>query len=292
MDPMAVLRVLWRHKMIAAPFVVLTFVAFVVALFFGPRSYEASSTYAMITPQVPSPQEVEANPDLAFESDNPYLRSADPTLALQAARTRLQSAEVTESLQAAGLSTDFTVGTGLATSAQILTITASSATAEVAVATAVQLGKDLQEQIREVQVVAGGSERFLISVQAIDTPTSASERISSRLRNAVVVGMGSLVLLFGAVSLADFVDRRRNPRPTAEEPPPPRPTAAEPPPRPVHADAYAAPRINGRPPHRELAPRNGLRTPVRRENGQLPPVWPPQHPVPNRPSVDPRGPQA
>jgi hypothetical protein len=210
MDPMSVLRILWRHKLVALPFVVLTIALFTGALFFGPRAYQATASYAMITPSLPSAIEIESSPALGAATDNPYLRSADPTLVLQVGKTRLSSEESVRTLQSEGLSTDFVVGSGLSTSAQILTITANAESPEVAVRSAQRLGEILDDQIRQVQLVNGASERYLITVQTINEATGAAERVSSRLRNAAVAGIGGVVLLIAAVATARVLDERRS----------------------------------------------------------------------------------
>ncbi|MGB3771530.1 MAG: hypothetical protein WBA00_10325 [Rhodococcus sp. (in: high G+C Gram-positive bacteria)] len=217
---MAVVRILWRHKLVALPFVILTAALFLGALLFGPRAYQATSSFAMITPSLPSPLEIEQNPELASATDNPYLRSSDPTLVLQVGKTRLSSDEAITSLQSDGLSTDFTVGQGLSTSAQILSVTSNAADPDVAVASVRRLGEILDEQIRDVQMVNGASQRYLITVQPINEATGATERISSRLRNAAVAGIGGLVLLIAAVAVARSVDESRR---TAAAPVPPEP---------------------------------------------------------------------
>lgn len=210
MDPMAVVRVVWRHKFIALPFAVIAVGLFVGALLFGPRAYQASASYAMITPSLPGPLEVDANPALAEKINNPYLRSSDPTLVLEVGKTRLSSEQVADTLVDEGLSTEYTVGQGLNTSSQILVITAGAATPDVAVATAGRLGELLQQQILEAQIASGASPEYVVSIQPINVPTGAVERVSSRLRNAAVAGIGGLVLFVGALSLARAIDRRRN----------------------------------------------------------------------------------
>lgn len=219
MDPMTVVRIVWRHKYIALPFAVLAGALVVGALFFGPRAYQASSSYAMITPSLPSDLAIDADPELGARADNPYLRSTDPTLVLEVGRTRLSSEDVGSILENEGLSTEFTVGQGLATTAQILTITASAPDPAVAVATAARLGELLSVQVRDAQSVNGASPEFMITIQPINIPTGAVERVSSRLRNAAVAGIGGIVLLVGAISVARALDdRRRTPSKPPVEP--------------------------------------------------------------------------
>ncbi|MBY6436597.1 chain-length determining protein [Rhodococcus kroppenstedtii] len=220
MDPMTVVRVLWHHKWVALPFALTAIALSVGALFFGPRTYQATSTFAMITPALPSPTAIQADPRLAALTDNPYLRSTDPTLALEAARTRLSSGDAATTLTDEGLSTQFAVGQGTAASSQILAITADAADPDVAVATAIRLGELLDREIRDVQTVNGASEEFTITVQPLTVPTGATEKVSSRLRTAAVAGIGGLVLLVCAVSIARGVEAHRAARVSTTAPTP------------------------------------------------------------------------
>lgn len=215
MDPHAALRTLLRHKWVALPFVVLTVALFAGALFFGPRVYQATSSYAMITPAVPGTVGVPGLPESTAIADNPYLRSADPTLVLQVGKTRLASDEVTGMLRSENLSTDFVVASGPATSTQILTVTAEAADPAVAVRTAQRLGEILDQQIRQVQLVNGASDTSLITVQTINRASTATEKVSGRLRTSAVAGLGGVVLLIAAISVAralDPTDRAGRPR--------------------------------------------------------------------------------
>ena len=110
MDPISVIKTLWRHKWVAMPVVVLTIAACVYVMFFAQRSYQASMTYALITPKVPTAMELETSPQLAkVNGDNPYLRSPDNTLLSQVLITKLGAHETAEALQEQGLGTEYTV---------------------------------------------------------------------------------------------------------------------------------------------------------------------------------------
>ncbi len=78
MTPVSVLKILWRHKVPMISVLVLTLFAAAYVFFYAPRSYMASTVYVLVTPRVPTVEEMRTDPALAAaNSDNPYLRSAD-----------------------------------------------------------------------------------------------------------------------------------------------------------------------------------------------------------------------
>lgn len=213
MDPFFVLKTLWSHKLVAVPMVIFILVGSGYAFFFGPRSYESSSAYVLLSPGMPTEGELLANPTLVEQADNPYLRSVDPSLAAQVVIARLGSQEVAQQLQDEGLSVDYAVlpasefGSG-----QIIRISASASNPELAVATTSRLGEMLADELESIQVVKGADQRFLMTPQPINLPGAAVERMSSRLRTVAMVGIGGIVLLFGAISLARAIEMGRNSR--------------------------------------------------------------------------------
>lgn len=210
MDPFYIVKTLWSHKLIAIPLVMLVIAASGYAFFFGPRSYESSSAYVLLTPGLPTEGEILTNPSLAGKSDNPYLRSVDPSLAAQVVTARLGSQEVAQKLQDEGLSTEYAVlpasefGSG-----QILRVSASANEPEKAVATTIRLGELLSEELRSIQDIKGADDRYMMTAQAINPPGVPIERMSSRLRSVIMVGIGGVVLVFGAISLVQAMESRR-----------------------------------------------------------------------------------
>ena len=61
MDPISVLKTLWRHKWAALPMALLTIVACVYVMFFAQRTYEATMTYALLSPKTPTEAELRAS---------------------------------------------------------------------------------------------------------------------------------------------------------------------------------------------------------------------------------------
>ncbi|MBT2537818.1 Wzz/FepE/Etk N-terminal domain-containing protein [Arthrobacter sp. ISL-69] len=220
MDPISVIKTLWRHKWVAMPVVVLTIAACVYVMFFAGRSYQASMTYALITPKVPTAMELETSPQLAkVNGDNPYLRSPDNTLLSQVLITKLGAQETAEALQEQGLGAEYTVAQASTFgSGMLLEISASGASPQQAVDTAVALGKRLTTTLHDVQKINGADESYLYSALAVDGPGQAEEMFSSRLRTLIIVAVGGVVLVFGAVSIARSLELARAGRRAKEKP--------------------------------------------------------------------------
>lgn len=210
MNPCAMCSTLWAHKLLTIPLVLLIVGACGYAALYGPRMYESSATYVLITPDTPSDLAIDNDPALMAETDNPYLRSAEPSLAAQVVMTRLGASDVAETLKRDGLSSDYTVvpanefGSG-----QIIRITASAETPEKAEQTTSRIGTLLTDELRSIQLVNGATEKYFLTAQEVTSAGAAVERVSSRLRNVATLGVAGLVILFGAVSFARALEMRK-----------------------------------------------------------------------------------
>ncbi|WP_285318949.1 chain-length determining protein [Pseudarthrobacter sp. lyk4-40-TYG-27] len=211
MTPVSVLKILWRHKVSMITVLVLTLAAAAYVFFFAPRSYMASTVYVLVTPRVPSVEEMRTDPAVAAaNSDNPYLRSADSSLITQVMATKLSSTDVVDSLKAAGLSPDYTVTLPATTGAgQLIRMEATGPSPQLAITTAEALGQHLTAKLRDAQKVNGADDRYLFTALQIDPPSKATEQFSSRLRSMIVVLIGGVILLFGAVSIARMLENSR-----------------------------------------------------------------------------------
>lgn len=213
MNPFAIWTTLWTHKLLTIPLVLLVSGACGYALLMGPRTYESSATYVLITPGTPSAFALDNNPALAAKVDNPYLRSVDPSLAAQVAVARLGATSVGDMLKSEGLSTDYIASPATEFgSGQIIRITSSAAEATQAIATTERLGTLLSDELRSMQDVNGADEQYFMSAQVVTPAGAATERLSSRLRNVAMTAVAGLVLIFGAVSLARAVELRKDRR--------------------------------------------------------------------------------
>ncbi len=209
MDPLAVIKALWHHKLVVLPVLILTAFAAVYVYSFAPRSYEARATYAIVNPKLPSASDLERDPQLLdLNSDNPYLRSSDSSLIAQVVATRLKDDATGDALLRQSLSTDYSVERP--PNSFLIDVSAVSENKETATATVRALGTRMEEDLRQIQVVNGAADRFLFTSLMVTSPDNATELFSSRLRSLIVVVVGGLVLTFGAVSAARALETARN----------------------------------------------------------------------------------
>jgi len=217
MNPTEVLRTLWQHRLVSIPILVLTLASAFYIYQFAPRSYESSSTYAMINPDTPSQLDIVRNPSLGkLNSKNPYLRSSDPSLIVQVLITRLTDGSMADKLKEQGLSSDYTVSRGAGgTNGFLVDITGIADTPEKSFATTRALGSTLVKDLRDTQKVNGADDSYLFTAILVAPPDKATEQFSSRLRSLIAVFLAGAVLMFGAVSIARSVSMSRT-RPTAQ----------------------------------------------------------------------------
>jgi hypothetical protein len=204
MDPIAVFRTIWQHRIVAVPIVVLTALAAIYVYQFAPRSYQSSSTYAMINPDIPSQLDVLKNPQLGnLNPKNPYLRSSDPSLIVQVLLTKMNDSSTADLLEEQGLGGEYTVSRGVGgINGFLVDITGEGETPERSIALTQALGKMLQEYLYDAQKINGADDAYLFSSIVVATPDKAAEQFSSRLRALIVVFLGGVVMMFGAVSVA------------------------------------------------------------------------------------------
>ena len=238
MDPIAVLRTIWQQKWFALPAILIAIGAAVYVYAEGPRTYESALSYAIANPQVPTDDEIRADPALKeLNSDNPYLRSSDPNLVASVVMTRLNAPETADRLEAAGLSTEYEAMPGVGGAGLVVSINASGDTAAASLATVNELGVMFEEYLYQVQKVNGADDRYLFTPIIVSAPDRATEKLSSRLRTVIIVGVAGVVLVFAAISLGTWVDNRRSNRTLRT---PPSETTAETGPEPVPAESSRA----------------------------------------------------
>lgn len=213
MDPLLILKVLWRHKWVALPVVLVTILACSYVLFLGPRTYESSQTYALAQPKVPTAREIEENPALGeLNQDNPYLRATDSSLLSQVVIARLSTVEVAEELVSLGLSTEYRIEPMNSLTSGLVRSTVSADDPQVAIDTVEKLDELFTSTLRDVQKVNDADDMFLVRAIKVDSPYPATEAVSSRIRTVIVTGVGGLVLLFAAISIAQSVSLNRSSR--------------------------------------------------------------------------------
>lgn len=213
MDPLAVIRTIWRMKWFALPAIVLTIAAAVAVYYYGPRTYESTISYALVNPKIPTEAELKLNPALVdLNDDNPYLRSSDPNLVANVVITQLNAPGTQEELKRQGLGTEFLATPGAGGGGLIVSITASGDTEAQSLATIYELGSMFEASLHSVQTVNGADERFLFTSIVVAEPDRATEKLSSRIRTVIMVSLAGVILIFGAISLGTWVESSKKAR--------------------------------------------------------------------------------
>ena len=210
MDPTAVLKSVWRYRWYVLPAVLITIGVALFMFALGPRTYESTVSYALVNPDVPTEADIERDPALAqLNGDNPYLRSTDPNLVANVVITRLNAAATGEYLEGVGLSSDYEVSPGVGGSGFIVQITAVGSSRAQSLETSKALGGMFESELLAIQSVNGADARFLFTSIVVAQPDRAAEQFSSRLRSVIIVLIGGVILVFGAVSLGRGIDAAR-----------------------------------------------------------------------------------
>jgi hypothetical protein len=210
MDPLVVLRTLWRHRVLALPLLALICLAAVAVTLFGPRTYQSSATYVLINPKTPTEVELAKSARLRrLNSDNPYLRSSDPSLAVSVLVSTLSSDAVARELQSAGLGPDYAVERS-ASNSMLVVVTGYARSPETSLATMQWLGQQLGDTLHSLQKVNGADDLYLVAALPVDVALEAEEKVSSRLRAVILVLVGGVILLFAVVALGQARDSRRS----------------------------------------------------------------------------------
>jgi uncharacterized protein involved in exopolysaccharide biosynthesis len=209
MDPMEVLRRLWQQRWFALPAVLIAVVASVLVFAYGPRDYESTASYAVVNPNIPTNEQITADPALGkLNSNNPYLRSPDPSLVASVVMTQLNAPSTQDFLKSKGLGTTYTVAPDVSGSGFIATITGTGGTPAQSIATTKELGSMFISNLHQVQTVNGADDRYLYTALLVAAPDRATEKISSRLRTVVIVAVVGIILIFGSVSLGSALSAR------------------------------------------------------------------------------------
>jgi hypothetical protein len=212
-DPLAVLRTIWRLKWYAIPAILITILAAGAVYLNGPRTYESTISYALVNPKIPTEEEVLADPSLEnLNSDNPYLRSSDPNLIANVVITRLNAPGTKDLLEQQGLGTEFLAAPGAGGAGLIVSITASGETEQQSLDTIEELGGVFEENLRAVQTVNGADDRYLFTSIVVAEPDRATEKLSSRIRTVIIVGLAGVILVFGSISLGTWVESAKRSR--------------------------------------------------------------------------------
>jgi hypothetical protein len=221
MDLVSVLQVLWKHKFLALPVILLTALAAVYVVRIKPPVYEAASTVLLTNPpKQPTLAQLAADPGLKYANqDNSFADYGDLDIVANAVIDLVDSpasqAELTRAGAGTGYQLELSTDYG---NPPIIDITGVGKTAEAAIASAAILTATVRQDLTTLQLNAGVSPFYLIGGDNIVTPAQAQRSSSAKLRALVAVVAAGIILLFIVVSSADAATRRRRSRLVSDPP--------------------------------------------------------------------------
>jgi hypothetical protein len=213
MDLLAIVRKVWRYKLVTLPVVLLTVCLAVYVVVVKDPVYEASSSFILINPPAPpTPEDIARDPSLGrINADNPYTRFSDQSAMIEVLTSAMSSESAQRELLKAGADPRYKVAraSSFGYSSPIVKVTAQGPAPQVAIASAKLVGKALTAELTRMQEAKGVDPDYRINAQQVEPPDGAQLKASGQLRMMVgVLGLGA-ILLFVAVSVADALSTLR-----------------------------------------------------------------------------------
>jgi hypothetical protein len=215
MDLFAVAGVLWRHKRVAIPLVLLTVIGiFYVAVAVTP-TYQANANVLLVSPPtLPSATQIAQNPSLA-KMNNPYANLGSMTGVADVLVALVTSAGSEQSLANAGASPGYQIalldGTdGSTQPPPALNVTGVGPNPQAAIQTAKLVAAAISRDLRLLQERQQVKSTSMITTVEYITPSSAIKSSSGKLKISLAVAVVGAIVLLVAVSAAEGLEERRN----------------------------------------------------------------------------------
>jgi capsular polysaccharide biosynthesis protein len=211
-DLLSIVEVLWRHRRLTIPVLVVTALAAFYVAEIKPPVYESTSTILLTNPPAQAtksqiaedPSLMKVNPYNTFTSYGDLQVIANALIDLvdsPASQPALLSAGVNPSYQLE-LSTDYG-------DPPIIDITGDGASAQTAITSAQVLTRVVASDLTSLQQREGVNQFYMIKADTILRPSTATKSSSGKLRSLIaVLGVG-IILLFIVVSAADMTGKSR-----------------------------------------------------------------------------------
>jgi capsular polysaccharide biosynthesis protein len=215
-DLLAIVRKVWRHKLVTVPVIVLTICGAAYVLAVKEPLYEASSSYLLINPPTPpTAEEIARFPALGrVRSDNPYTRFADQSVVVDVLARSMSSESARRALVRAGADPRYTVASAarFGSANPIVQITGTGPTPQTAIRTANVVGHAVTGELDRMQRVKQVASRYRITALQVEVPEGAQLRASGQLRMLIAVLALGAILLFIVISITDALATLRQER--------------------------------------------------------------------------------
>ncbi len=230
MELLAIVRTMWRHRVLSLGVLALTFLGLIYVVFLTPREYETSSNTVLFpAPAPPTAEEIQEDPSLAkVDSSNPFSLFGDPSVIIDVIARRLSTQSAREALSAAGADDRYEIRASVTygSTRPFVEVVAIGDSPEAASRTIEVVQTAVVAELQKVQEEQGVDPQFMITPFVVDPGDEPVLLVSGLLRPAVaVLGLGGIAL-FVMLSVAVALDQRRAERtvgagPTVEAEPTP-----------------------------------------------------------------------
>jgi hypothetical protein len=181
--------------------------------------YQAKSSYVLLPPPTPTPDQVTHDPALkGVKWNNPFAGYGNLSTVIDLLTQVLTSPAERQMLKKQGVTGSYTVASLTTASGNepIVQITAEGPSAAVATKSAVLVGKAFNTQLANIQASQGTRKQYWIGSLELSRPDRAEEQESSKLRDLIGVIAIGVILLFVVVSTMNAREERKRQRLSAQ----------------------------------------------------------------------------
>jgi hypothetical protein len=212
MDVFAMASTIWRNKIVAIPVLAITLIAVLYVVAVKPATYTASASVLLAgPPAAPTKAQLAVNPKLAnLNPNNPFLsygsliEVADISIELLSSPASQQA--MTQGGKAPQYKASLSTAYGIP---PIINIVGTGSTSAQAVQSTTVVVKEVSQNLYQIQAKQGVNPYYMIKIQSLVAPVSASKSNSAKLRSAIGYFAVGLILLLILVSISEAMRKRR-----------------------------------------------------------------------------------
>jgi hypothetical protein len=212
MDLLTLAGTIWRHKIAAAPVVLLMGLALFYVVAVKPPTYDADASVQLLyPPAAPTALQIAQDPKLGkLNANNPFVSLGDPLFVGDAVVDEITSASSQQTLLSEGVDKRYEAAMSSDPgNPPIIDITGVGSTAQEALYSAQKVTALARTDLANMQAADDVNPYYMITSQVLLQPTKASEAVTSKLRDLIAVLGAGIILLFVVISAAEALERRR-----------------------------------------------------------------------------------
>lgn len=222
MDLFSIFGSIWRHKFLAAPVILFTFLGMFYFYEVKPSVYQAQASILLINPPgPPTAAQIAENPRLRnINPNNPYVDFGNLSVVADVVISLITSSSGQQALVHAGADSRYQAALSYAFgSPPIINITGVGSSAQESILSANLVAAAVKTDLHQLQVKQHVDSYYMITSNELVMPTQARVTVSGKLRTLIgVLGMG-IILLLVVVSAGQAMEKRRKDRSTSTDVP-------------------------------------------------------------------------